>query len=540
MRSHALELLACRLFLISSIIAGAHTLAAEENASAVRAKIHINNNAAASTINPDFVGSNVPAWLGSSLQNATLQARARAANLQLIRIPGGSWSDDYGWVSCEKRANQTNAWRCGEGWESWAARPTDFINFIHAIGLTGDRVVYTLNVNASAQESAALAAFFNAETSDTTEIGVDLNGFDWKTAGDWAQLRATDGNATLLGIKYWEFGNEDYGGTPGTGGSECASYGWELSWTCDGAEYINGKAGHDGYLAVRAAMKAIDPAIQLGAVGTEGPGDYSNWGIKVIQNAGSVMDYYVVHPYAYDNLPPDNAGGWAQILAQPESHWASLKTNLQDAFNSYAGGRQIPVAATEYNVVSVSSQDGARLMTRAVNALFIADSIGQAMQNGFAFTNQWDLSNGCQVSCYDLLQVDYGFYRAPQYYAFPLWTQFGSQMLTVTSSLDASSALSVYAGRPSGSTLTLIAINKTNAPIAGTITFDGGVRIARGTAEAVKATSLNNTWMTFNGVRNPSDNLSSAPPKPLKQVGGSVRYTFAAGSITLLRMNLAP
>ena len=45
-------------------------------------------------------------------------------------------------------------------------------------------------------------------------------------------------------------------------------------------------------------------------------------------------------------------------------------------------------------------------MTRAVNALFIADSIGQALQNGSAFTNQWDLSNGCASNgtCYDLIQ----------------------------------------------------------------------------------------------------------------------------------------
>ena len=137
-----------------------------------------------------FLGSNTPAWIAERLADPVLRARAAAAGLGLMRIPGGAWSDMYGWLSCELRADQAGAQPCGQGWAFWVARPSDLLSFVRAVGFTGDRVVYTVNVNATKEETAAAVAFFNALPSDTTPIGIDRNGFDWRTAGYWAQLRA--------------------------------------------------------------------------------------------------------------------------------------------------------------------------------------------------------------------------------------------------------------------------------------------------------------------------------------------------------------
>jgi hypothetical protein len=247
-----------------------------------------------------------------------------------------------------------------------------------------------------------------------------------------------------------------------------------------------------------------------------------------------------VHPYAYYIVPPNTAAGRAQILAQPTTSWGAIKAMLQAAFDTYAGGRPIPIFATEYNLVSVQDQDTRRLMNRAVNGLFIADSIGQAMQNGFAMTNQWDLSNGCAANgtCYDLLQIDHGFNRAAQYYAFPLWSRFGSQLLPATVSLDAASQISVYAGRIDASTLSVLAINKTRSRITASISFDSGITSAVGQAYVVRAASLSAQRVNYNNVRTPSDDLSNAPPLPLSSSGNAVTYRFRPGSITLLRMSV--
>jgi hypothetical protein len=54
--------------------------------------------------------------------------------------------------------------------------------------------MYTINMNGTAQEAAALVAFFNGAVDDDTVIGVDVRGRDWGTVGDWATLRSQNGN----------------------------------------------------------------------------------------------------------------------------------------------------------------------------------------------------------------------------------------------------------------------------------------------------------------------------------------------------------
>lgn len=486
--------------------------------------IRVNASATAQSIDARLFGSNLPAWLGPTrFSNPTFRARTIASGVTWLRIPGGSWGDEYDWLACEY----------GQGVCSWAARPTDFINFLRA---TGREASYIVNVNDTSKKAAALVAFFNSYVTDTTPIGVDIRGTNWYTAGHWAQLRASRGNPEPFKITYWDFGNEVYGAKPQTGGALCASFGWENAWTCDGTEYVNGVGSgatrREGYLEVRAAMRAVDPTIRVGAVGVADPASWSNWGNKVIAAAGDALDYYVVHEYAYWNTPTS----FEEALAKPQQTWRTMKANLQAAF----GGRNIPIFVNEYNLFALQDQDNAQWMTRAVNALFIADTIGQMAQHGFATANQWTLMNGTagNGTDYGMMNAD-TYARTVQYYVFPLWSRFGTQMLPVTATLPATTTLSVYAGRINATTFSLLAINKTANAIQATIELAGAGTVVGGTVDVVRANSLNDQSVTFNGVTNPSDDLSSAPPANLTSVGNPLTYTFAPYSITLLRMNIA-
>jgi hypothetical protein len=280
-------------------------------------------------------------------------------------------------------------------------------------------------------------------------------------------------------------------------------------------------------------MRAIDSTILVGAVGVPDPASWSNWGNKVIAAAGNALDYYVVHEYAYFNLPAT----FELALAKPHETWRAMKTNLQNAF----GGRAIPIFVDEHNLISPQEQDNSQWMTRAVNTLFIADTLGQIAQNGFATANQWDLMNGAATNGtdYGLMNAD-TYARSVQYYVFPLWSRFGTQMLPITSTLPATTTLSVYAGRISANTYSLIAINKTSAPITATIELAGAGSIISGTLDVVRANSLNDQSVTVNGVANPSDDLTSAPPASLASTGNPITHTFAPYSVTLLRMFIAP
>ena len=226
-----------RLLFVLMILLGLAAPAQRSAQAANEYTLTIQVNQTLTSVSPLMLGSNAPSWLGDRYSDSTFRSRTRFSGLRYQRIPGGSWSNMYGWLSCEQRMFKAGqAYQCGgegEDWSSWIARPTDYINFLRA---SKTQAVYILNVNATAQEAAALVAFFNGDPSDTRVIGVDRYGQDWKTVGMWAQLRVDHGNAQPFYIRYWDFGNEVYGATQAAGGSECASYGWENAWTCDGAE----------------------------------------------------------------------------------------------------------------------------------------------------------------------------------------------------------------------------------------------------------------------------------------------------------------
>ncbi len=502
---------------------------------------------------PDMLGSNLPAWLGpSKFSNATFRARTVASGLKLLRLPGGSWSNSYGWLSCEMGSNQPGVEPCGSGWASWASRPTDFINFLKATGMRG---MWVVNPNGTSKEAAALVAFMNGSVNDNRVIGVDIRGTNWYTVGRWAALRVAGGNPDPVGIKRWEFGNEVYASKSSTASSSssglCVSWAWEDTWTCDGYEYVNGvgsgSSRREGYLEFRQEMQFVDPTITLAAVGTEYPGapsdvgggTYSGWGSRVISAAGAQLDMYTIHPYPYFNLPPL----MSQVLANPQAYWPGIMNGVRNAFNIYGGGRQAPVAVTEFNLVGLSSQDTGQWMTRAVNALFLADSLGQATQQGVVLFTQWDLANGRDSNGteYGLMHEDNGFFRAPQYYVYPLWSRFGTHMVAVTSTADPASQVSVYAGRVNSYTVSLLAVNKLATPVTTTIQTPGFGPLTGGTKWQIVATDLSTQTVTYNGVLNPADDLSNAPPTTLSVSGYSTAQVLPPYSVTLFHLSsLAP
>lgn len=514
------------LILITLVSAAGLQAAPQPDPAQPTADITIDANAAGTAVNPRLLGTNLPSWLGSwRTENSTFINRATAAGVTMIRVPGGSWSNYYDWSNCEQ--NNVCPWDWG------VLKPTDFINFSQA---TGAELMYTVNHNGTAKEAAALVAFFNGSVNDNTVIGVDIRGKNWGTVAQWAQLRSAHGNAAPHPITYWEIGNEIYGGISGT---DCSGWGWEEVWTCDGREYVNGIGSgatrHEGYLEFRSEMKRIDPSIQVGAVGVAPQDSWSNWGNEVIEEAGDVMDFYVIHQYAYFTPP----GSYQDALAQPQSGWNWIRTDYDAALAQYANGRAIPVAFTEHNLFSVQDQDNGQWMTRAVNMLFMADSIGQMAKYQFDIANQWDLANGqaWNGTDYGLLNAD-SYARSPQYYVYPLWSRFGDTMLPVTSSYNASTTLSVYAGRIDASTVSLLAINKTGGAITANIQVNGTAQISSGLADVAQATSLDTQSVTFNGVGDPNDSLSNAPATVLSALSNPLTYSFAPYSVTLLRLGV--
>ena len=489
------------------------------------ALISFDANAAPKQIDTRVLGTNLPNWVGTTwAENGTAIARTQAASPTIIRIPGGSESNAYDWLACE--TENTDA--CG----SWRLRPTEFVDFIQSVGA---ETMYTVSQNGTSKEAAALVAFFNGDVNDNTTIGVDVRGRDWQTVAHWAQLRSNHGNANPINVKYWEIGNEIFGGKSGWG-TDCAPWGWEEVWTCDGTEYVNGiDSGvnrKEGYLEFRDAMRAVDPSIMVGAVGIAYQDGWKNWGNEVIAAAGSEMDFYSIHKYAYSSSQSNRAAA----LSRPQEMWEPIMDEYITSYENMRPGQSPkPVAVTEYNLFSTWGNDGGQWMTQAVNMLFIADSMGQMMENGYAMATQWDLVNGGQSNGTDYGMLNrYNHTRRPQYYVYPMWNRFGDNMLPVTSSYDAATTLSVYAGRIDPSRVSLLVINKTGEYINAPIQIDNmPPMILGGEVDVVQASSLDSQTVTFNGNSNPSNDL---PSKQLAVFVNGSAYSFPPYSITVLRL----
>lgn len=426
-----------------------------------------------------IMGVNLPAWLGPAvLGDPVFRQIAVESGTTVVRMPGGSWSNVYDWLGCERADEDSCFW-------TWAARPSDFIDFVEATGLDA---MWTLSVNDTAQKSAAAVAFFNGDVDDTTVIGIDRDGVDWGQVGDWARLRAAGGHPAPVPIGLWEIGNEVYGGRPADGGDQCASFGWEEVWTCDGTDYVEGVEGHDGALAIREAMLAVDPTIEVGFVGVSDPSSWSNWGAEVIAAAGDALDFYAVHHYGFDRSPAaddavDGAGeAWSEVTTQAR---AGLPPGTE-------------LALTEYNLVSVESGDTQQSMTRAMNAFFLAESIGRLAEARVELANWWNLANGVTSSGtdYGLVELDGPaadpYPRTPAFHAFEFWGRTGTELLEV---VERPGALRVFATRHDDGSLTILVINPTTESVTTDLVIagDGGTGDLRTTLESIVADDLEAT-----------------------------------------------
>jgi hypothetical protein len=458
-----------------------------------------------------LLGTNVPAWLGPEmLADRTFQQRVVELGTTLLRLPGGSWSNHYDWLACERGDDAGCFW-------TWAARPSDFLDLLDATGIPA---MWTVSINGTAEEAAAIVAFFNGDVDDNRRIGLDRRGRDWRTVGEWASLRADLGHPEPLPIRLWEVGNEVFGAVPAAGPA-CASFGWEEVWTCDGAEYALGTDEHDGFVQFADAMRAVDADIDIGAVGVGDADAWSAWDHHVIAAAGDMIDFYVVHHYGYDgSVDPSEA------LSIPSRAWPAISGDVRATFERHHPGRSIPIAVTEHNLVSSLDLDLNASMTTSLNAFYLAETIGQMAMSGVPIANQWNLANGRHEngSDYGLIDAD-TLSPTPAFHALAAWSHFGEPMLAV----DKGGALAlrplrVYASAD-GNDVVAVVVNPVADAIATTLVVESATApLAETTIElnVAQSTSLSDIEMT------------TSSSTIIAQLG-TAETAFAPFSITVMR-----
>jgi alpha-N-arabinofuranosidase len=496
------------------------------------------------TADARWFGLNAAMW-DTNYDKPTTVSLLNELGTRLIRLPGGSLSDEYHWVLNKTLAN-TWTWQ------------TSFGNFIHIItnASVNAQAIVTVNYGTGTpQEAAAWVAYCNAAPSSSQPLGVDAKGTNWQTAGYWASLRAVaplgtdDGKnflrisrSTPLGFKYWEVGNECYGG-------------WETD---------SNAVTHDPYTyAVRATnyialMKAVDPTIKIGVVSVPGEDSYANnsshpatnprtlqvhngWTpvmLATLKSLGVTPDFIVDHFYAASGSDND------ATLLQASANWASDAANLRQQITDYIGspGANIELLATENN--SDSGPNG-KQSTSLVNGLYLADSLAQLSKTEFNAFIWWDLRNGSDTSG-DFSASLYGWRtvgdlgivgnlntRYPAFYTFKLMQNFVQSGDTVLTAASDYSLLSVYAVRRLNGSLTVLAINKDPS-----LTSTGQVAVA-GYAPAPGAT-VYSYGIPQDTAAQTSIGSPDVAQTSFSGAGNSFNFVFPPYSATILSLTPAP
>ncbi len=374
---------------------------------------------------PNLLGVNLTYWDGT-MDNAQTEQLVEAAGLTMFRFPGGSSSDDY-------HFNNANNYYTGSD------NLSQFVQFIQTVNGAG---VITVDYGSgSPQEAAAELAYLQGSPTDTTQIGVGIQWNDstgqwqnvnWGTVGYWASLRAAsplstndglnflrvDHPAPFTDIKYWEIGNEQYGGweldhhgTVGPGGVSTGGQHIPATYAAFAAQFAK--------LATEITTTAGVPSISIGIDSGDPTGLGDNFWTKNVLTDG-LADGFVpnfISDHSYMQAPGGETDAFLlnDTATNPTSvldwttRYADYETLLQSTLGSQAANVQF--MATEFN--SVNTNPG-KQSTSLVDGLSIAETLGSMLDSGYVGADVWDLRNGWGTS-YNNSNTLYGWREGGDY-----------------------------------------------------------------------------------------------------------------------------
>ncbi|MEU2021524.1 cellulose binding domain-containing protein [Streptomyces sp. NPDC016469] len=348
--ARAAAVLAASLAVLASLTGAAP--AAPQAAGEADVDVQVNAQAALGTLTGAARGVNTAIW-DSHMNDPEVADLMSAADVGVMRYPGGSYADIYHW--------ETHTAPGG-----YVAPGTGFDAFMGTVRAAGAQPILIANYGSGTPEEAA----------------------------GWVRYA----NVTKkYGAKYWEIGNEIYGnGHYGSG------------WENDEHEDKSPQEYAREVRAYAAAMKAVDPTVKIGAVltspgewpdGVVGTGDAGDWNHTVLPAVADVIDFVSVHWYA---------GGSDTTADAAMSRLAKLPGELREVRNQIdrvagAHSPDIKIALTEIN----TNTGGARLTARP-NGLFAADAFMTALENGVFNVDWWNTHNGAgEITTVDG-ETDYG------------------------------------------------------------------------------------------------------------------------------------
>jgi len=256
---------------------------------------------------------------------ADVLAEVAALEPVLIRYPGGCFADSYHWEDgigprAERPLRENEVWG-SVGGEFGSDEPIyfgtdEFLAFCEEVGAAS---YLTVNFGSGTPEEAARwVEYVNGPVSSA-----------------YGALRAENGHPAPYGVKLWGVGNEIYGS-------------WEIGNT-DASTYA------DGFIEFAAAMKEVDPEIELVAVGCPQETQFcpEGWNRTVIERAGHEIDHLSLHKYlpgVHYFLDPSGEDDYYSIVASPVQVGEELDESARE-IQEAGGGDRVGIALDEWNIL---------------------------------------------------------------------------------------------------------------------------------------------------------------------------------------------
>jgi hypothetical protein len=322
-------------------------------------------------------GNNTNTYMGQMVTQPTLIQYLTDLSPNILRGPGGSLSDAYFWNGTASNPAPADA-------------PDSILNSSGVAGplsawYGGNTQAWTLS----------LANYYNVLTQ-TKSTGILTVNYGYARYGTGPHPVATAAHLAADWVrydngrtKYWEIGNETYGG-------------WEAGYLIDMTKNQDGQPAtvtgalygtHFNVFAdsMRAAAQQIGTTIYIGAsiLGSP-PASYDvtgqTWNQGVLANAGASADFFIIHDYftAYQTnstVPQILSTGTSESLADI----SYVKQQM-----SSAGLPIKPVAMTEWNIQATGSKQN----TSYIAGVHAALTLGSFIKNQFGEASRWDLANG--------------------------------------------------------------------------------------------------------------------------------------------------
>ncbi len=352
------------------------------------------------------LGVNTAAW-DTNFVDPAIASSLSAANVGLIRYPGGSWADQYLW-----QPNTVNG----------SAQPVNFAQYSSQVdAVTGGQKFVTINYGSDTPQSAAA----------------------------WVRQSATAGQ----GVTLWEIGNEVYG-----------------SWETDNHASPHTAASYaTNALPYLQAMKAADPNAQIcydyAMDGALAPGagvdGWQAWNSTILQADAANIDCADVHWYPINGVPAESPQSIMELIDNIPAAAAEVKSTLA----TYDPTAYFVVGETNM------SQTANEWNEEPVGALFAAANSLEWLAFGAQSVDWWDVHNyGTPTADFGMFSSGSGGEPAvntpyPPYYGYQLASKLAVRGARVgTLAVATPNIYGYYADLPGGGYAVLLAnADPTNA-----------------------------------------------------------------------------